>query len=98
MHTYIYFWHCRSSIDSMRAAIHKLHSSVARLERQYQTYNSQAKEQLQSLEGIKQQLPEYEQIVAEASPLQYSLEDKQTACNRLQVGCTMSCLVESIHL
>ena len=70
----------------MRSSIHKLHSSLTRLERQYQTYNSQAKEQLQSLEGIRQQLPEYEQIVAEASPLQDTLEDKQTACNRLQVS------------
>ena len=70
----------------MRASIHRLHSSVARLERQYQTYNSQAKEQLQSLQGIRNQLPEYEQIVEECSQLHNTLDDKQTACNRLQVS------------
>jgi len=70
----------------MRAAIHKLHSSVAKLERQYQTYNSQAKEQLQSLEGIKHQLPEYEQIVAEATELQHTLDDKLSVHSRLQAS------------
>ena len=65
--------------------MHKLNSSITKLERQYQTYNSQAKEQLQSLEGIQQQLPQYEKLVLECAVLQSTLEDKRSVCAKLQV-------------
>lgn len=76
---------CRSNIEGMRSAVHKLNTSVSKLERQYQSYNTQAREQLHSLEGIRQQLPEYEQLVSEAAQLQDTYSDKRNVCTRLQV-------------
>lgn len=67
----------------MRASLHKLHCSIGRLERQYQHYNAQAKEQLSCLQSVSAQLPELESEVTDASQLQDSLTEKRAMVLKL---------------